>query len=213
MAKTIKLAQKDQQKDRREQILDIAETLIRTRGFVGFSYQDIADDLGIRKASIHYYFPSKAGLGLAAIDRYASQIAAMLNTLEADETLTARAMLEAYLGTIVEISKSSDKFCLAGAMAAELMALPEDMRVRVDQFFEQQQDWMTRVIERGMARGEIQSDLTAKQLGRLIFSAGEGAMLITRTSGDLQQIQDVVYALMQQLFGREPKPKTAKRAR
>ena len=47
-----------QKSETAEQILDLAETLIQTRGYSAFSYQDIADSLGIRKASIHYHFPS-----------------------------------------------------------------------------------------------------------------------------------------------------------
>jgi len=50
-----------------EEILDLAETLIQTRGYSAFSYQDIADSLGIRKASIHYHFPSKTDLGIAVV--------------------------------------------------------------------------------------------------------------------------------------------------
>ena len=48
-----------------EDILDRAEALIQTRGYSAFSYQDISDTLGIRKASIHYHFPSKTDLGVA----------------------------------------------------------------------------------------------------------------------------------------------------
>jgi TetR/AcrR family transcriptional repressor of nem operon len=44
-------------------LLDVAEELLLTRGYNGFSYNDIAEKVGIRKASIHYHFPSKSGLG------------------------------------------------------------------------------------------------------------------------------------------------------
>jgi len=57
-----------QRSDTAEQILDLAETLIQTRGYSAFSYQDIADSLGIRKASIHYHFPSKTDLGIAVVE-------------------------------------------------------------------------------------------------------------------------------------------------
>ena len=203
MAETATSNSKTPQLDREEQILDIAASLIQTRGFNGFSYQDIADAMAIRKASIHYYFPSKAGLGLAAMNRYATRIDTALAELEADETLSARAMIERYCEALVQIARSSDNFCLAGALAAELMVLPDDIRRLVDQFFQRQQAWLARTIERGLANGEIQSSLSSGQLARLVFSAAEGALLIKRTSGDLQQMLDVVYALKQHLFGVE----------
>ena len=53
-----------------ERILDIAERLLQTRGFTNFSYADIAAELGITKASLHYHFPGKGELGQALISRY-----------------------------------------------------------------------------------------------------------------------------------------------
>lgn len=49
--------------DMREQILTSAQRLVQQRGFNGFSYADIADEVGIRKASLHHYFPTKTDLG------------------------------------------------------------------------------------------------------------------------------------------------------
>ena len=55
-------------------ILDVAERLVQTRGFNGFSYADVASELAVTKASLHYHFPSKAELGEALIDRYATRV-------------------------------------------------------------------------------------------------------------------------------------------
>ena len=41
--------------DTSQRILDIAERLVQTRGFNGFSYADIADALKVTKASLHYH--------------------------------------------------------------------------------------------------------------------------------------------------------------
>ena len=75
-----------QRSETAEQILDLAETLIQTRGYSAFSYQDIADALGIRKASIHYHFPSKADLGVAVINRYIDRFDAALTEVAGDES-------------------------------------------------------------------------------------------------------------------------------
>ena len=47
-----------------QQILDIAQRLVQTRGFNAFSYADIANELNVSKASLHYHFTSKAKLGV-----------------------------------------------------------------------------------------------------------------------------------------------------
>ena len=51
----------------REQILRIARKLIRTRSYLGFSFQDIADAIGIRKPSLYHHFPSKEALGVEVL--------------------------------------------------------------------------------------------------------------------------------------------------
>ena len=60
--------------DTATRILDVAERLAQTRGFNGFSYADIAAEVGITKAALHYHFATKAGLGQALIGRYAARL-------------------------------------------------------------------------------------------------------------------------------------------
>ena len=56
--------------DRKEQILEAASDLLTTRSYSSFSYQDLSDRLGIRKASIHHHFPTKEALGVALTGRF-----------------------------------------------------------------------------------------------------------------------------------------------
>ena len=63
-------------------ILDVAERLAQVRGFNGFSYADIAAEVGITKAALHYHFASKADLGKALISRYAARFGEALAAIE-----------------------------------------------------------------------------------------------------------------------------------
>src|SRR5262245_26646459 len=127
-----------QRSDTAEQILDLAETLIQTRGFSAFSYQDIADSLGIRKASIHYHFPSKTDLGIAVVDRYVARFDAELGAIAGDQSQPSMAMLDFYVEPYVGYAKTPDRVCLCGALAGEILALPPELRSRVDGFFRTQ---------------------------------------------------------------------------
>ena len=95
------------------QILDLAETLIQTRGYSAFSYQDIADSLGIRKASIHYHFPSKADLGVAVVDRYVARFAAGLAEIAADTANSSMAMLDHYVAPYLQFAATADRSACA----------------------------------------------------------------------------------------------------
>src|SRR5215470_3173926 len=124
-----------QRSETAEQILDLAETLIQTRGYSAFSYQDIADSLGIRKASIHYHFASKTDLGVAVINRYIERFDAALTDIADDQTQSSLAMLDFYVQPYLKFASTPDRVCLSGALAGEVLALPPEMRARVDHFF------------------------------------------------------------------------------
>src|SRR5918993_590739 len=81
--------------DTATRILDVAERLVQRRGFNGFSYADVASELGISKASLHYHFAGKAELGEALIGRYAGRFAAALEEIDRDGA-DAPGKLDAY---------------------------------------------------------------------------------------------------------------------
>ena len=66
-----------------QRILDVAEKLVQTRGFNGFSYADIAAVLKVTKASLHYHYPGKADLGKELIERYERNFLAALDAIDA----------------------------------------------------------------------------------------------------------------------------------
>src|SRR5437762_11860937 len=75
--------------DTATQILDVAERLAQHRGFNGFSYADVAAELHLTTAALHYHFAGKAELGEALIGRYATRFAAALETLDASASSAA----------------------------------------------------------------------------------------------------------------------------
>jgi len=191
-----------QRSETAEQILDLAETLIQTRGYSAFSYQDIADALGIRKASIHYHFPSKTDLGVAVIDRYIARFDAALNQIAADQAQTSMAMLDFYVQPYLQFAGTPDKVCLSAALAGEMLALPPKIREKVEHFFRTHQAWLTKILKRGAARGEFELQAPPPKVARMMFGALQGALLVKRATGDLSQINDVIAVIKLQLAAR-----------
>ncbi len=188
-----------QRSETADQILDLAETLIQTRGYSAFSYQDIADGLGIRKASIHYHFHSKADLGIAVIERYIGRFDAALTTIADDQSQSSMAMLDYYVQPYLQFASTPDRVCLSGALAGEMLALPPAMRERVDFFFKTHQAWLTKILRRGVTRGEFKLVAPASKVARFVFGALQGALLVKRTTNDVSQINDVVTVMKLQL--------------
>src|SRR5271170_1076386 len=113
-------------------ILDVAEQLAQTRGYNGFSYADIAAQLGVTKASLHYHFPSKAELGRALIERYHGLFGAALDAIDR-QTDEPREKLRQYVG-LYDSVLSNERMCLCGMLAAEHATLPAPMQEELKLF-------------------------------------------------------------------------------
>lgn len=183
-----------------EHILDVMQRLIQTRGYSAISYKDIADELNIRKASIHYHFATKEALGVAVIERYGQQIEVAIESMR-DET-DVWVLLEGYLTPFRDFGDSNDRICLCGALSGELLALPDAMRSLVAEFFDQHQKWLTQLLSKGRKAGQFSFTGPPRRLARLTFSALQGALLVKRTTGDAGQISDVIAELKARLKGR-----------
>jgi TetR/AcrR family transcriptional repressor of nem operon len=180
--------------DTASRILDVAERLAQVRGFNGFSYADIAAELGITKAALHYHFASKADLGEALIGRYSARFGEALAVIDAD-TLAAPAKLRGYAELYLDVLRNR-RMCLCGMLAAEYPTLPDAMQASVVSFFNQNETWLQHVLEQGRSDGSLHFTGSARDTARMIISCLEGAMLVTRPYGDIPRFQDTAANLV-----------------
>ena len=152
--------------DTATRILDVAERLAQVRGFNGFSYADIAAELGITKAALHYHFASKADLGEALIGRYATRFSEALAVIDAG-TAAAPAKLRGYAELYVDVLRNQ-RMCLCGMLAAEYPTLPGPMQSAVLEFFDHNEAWLQAVLEQADRPGQ------AERLGRADRSGWAG---------------------------------------
>ena len=176
------------------QILDVAERLVQERGFNGFSYADIASELGVTKAALHYHFASKADLGDALIDRYAERFFAALASVDGDET-DAVVKLRAYAKLYADVFRN-DRMCLCGMLAADYATLPDPMRARVVKFFDDNEVWLARVLEEGRKAGSIRFEGSPRPVARTLIGGLEGAMLVARPYHDVKRFRDAADLLI-----------------
>lgn len=180
--------------DTRDAVLDIAEQLVQVRGFNGFSYADIAAELGVTNAALHYHFPGKAELGHALITRYAERFTSSLDAIDEHEA-SAPGRLREYTVLYRNVLEAG-RMCLCGMLAAEYQTLPDAMRQAVTKFFDANHVWLTRVLEEGRADGTIQFAGQARDAAELIVGSLEGAMLVARTYGDTSRFKAVSEQLL-----------------
>jgi len=180
-----------------QRILDIAERLVQTRGFNGFSYADIASALTLTKASLHYHFPTKAELGTRLIERYE---AGFLKALEEIDRTTpdARDKLRRYAKIYADVLRNN-RMCLCGMLAAEYATLPKPMKEEMRHFFDENERWLSRVLEEGLASGSLRFTGSALDVARALVGSLEGAMMIARSYGEVARLETVADRLIAEL--------------
>jgi TetR/AcrR family transcriptional repressor of nem operon len=152
-----------------ERILDSAEERLCRYGYNGVSFRDIAADVGVKSASVHYFFPTKAALVAAVARRYADRCLAELGDAAARAPAEAIAVLgEMFRRTVVE----KKRMCLFGMMAAEVGALPPEVGAEARRFFAETLSWLRVAI--GDDRGAAET----------ILAAFEGGVLLARAMDD-----------------------------
>jgi TetR/AcrR family transcriptional regulator, transcriptional repressor for nem operon len=175
-------------------ILDIGERLVQVRGFNGFSYADVAGELGVTTAALHYHFPGKGELGRALIERYTERFIAALADID-ERVPDAPAKLGAYAGLYAEVLRGN-RMCLCGMLAAEYQTLPDPMREAVIAFIDANEAWVEKVLDEGLRAGTVALSGSGADAARLIVSGLEGAMLVARPYGDLARFDTAAGGLL-----------------
>jgi AcrR family transcriptional regulator len=187
----------DSKRDTKKDILDLAEKLIKTRGYHGFSYKDIAGTLQVKNAAIHYHFPQKENLGTEVLEREIRRFTRWKEKQEM-EKLTFPVRLENFILIYENQVKDQHSACLVGASASVYPVLPDPIKERASQLANQMLDYLQYLLEEGRTRGELHFNGNPADKARLIASALAGGLQLTRLEGR-QFFQSVKDQLMNEL--------------
>jgi TetR/AcrR family transcriptional repressor of nem operon len=170
-------------------IMDAAERRMRIGGFNGFSFREIAADVGVKSSSVHYHFPTKEALAAAVIRRYTEEVAEIIERGFATETDPIKVWTRAFRGTMC----SEDRICPCAVLGASSLDLPSEVAVEVKAFFTMCLDKM---IERGLLR-----DRASELLATIT-----GAMVVANALDDVSYYDRATRALMRDAKASKTKP-------
>ncbi|WP_027611863.1 TetR/AcrR family transcriptional regulator [Pseudomonas sp. URIL14HWK12:I6] len=150
-------------------IMDATERRMRIGGFNGFSFREIATDVGVKSSTVHYHFPTKEVLAASVIHRYTERIAELIdNEFDADPDCI-KVWVRAFRGTVYSV----DRMCPSTVLGAETRDLPEKVAAAVQSFFEM---CLERMTNQGMT-----VDGASQLLSTIV-----GALLLTNALGDIK---------------------------
>jgi TetR/AcrR family transcriptional repressor of nem operon len=166
-----------------EEILASARNLIMSGGYNGFSYADISEVVGIRKASIHHHFPIKVDLVRELVKRYREDGQESVAALE-QNVPDALDILKVYANHWAKcIEDASRPYCVCALLASELPSLPPEVATEVTAFFRFISSWLTSVMERGSRQGALNLSSEPHVEAEAFLATVYGAMLSARAYG------------------------------
>lgn len=169
--------------DTREQIVRVARELIATRSYLGFSFQDIAERVGIRKPSLYHHFPTKDALALEVLRRAVTGFERWSEAL----TLSPTKKLEAYFRMYRDVLGAGQQMCPAGALAPGWDCIDGELQREVRQIRETQVKWLTSVFAE---LGERTPKAHAR--GAYVFAVCQGALAAARMTGAVADFDETV---------------------
>ncbi|GGF37850.1 TetR family transcriptional regulator [Aliidongia dinghuensis] len=164
----------------KEAILAAARQSAQAHGYGGLNFRDLAEEVGIKAASIYHHFPSKADLGAAVARRYWEDTMGDLDAMLM-ETSDPVGCLRRYPQIFRRSLESGNRLCLCSFMSAEYDDLPDPVKKEVQAFADVNVAWLSKVLSAAGVVGPEESE----QRARAIFSAVAGAQLMARSRADI----------------------------
>ncbi|MCQ8240095.1 TetR/AcrR family transcriptional regulator [Rhizosaccharibacter radicis] len=165
----------------RETLMAAARLTVQAHGYNALSFRELAQEVGIKSASVHHHFPTKGALAAALARRYTEDGVAYLSDLLARSSNPTWCM-DRYVEIFRSALTNDNRMCLCGIMSAELDDLPPEVRSEIDAFTATNVEWIAKVLEFSKSKTSAQERLDR---AIAIFSAIEGAQLVARGGQDI----------------------------
>jgi len=171
----------------REEILEAAKLTAQAHGYAGLNFRDLAEQVGIKAASIYYHFPSKAELATAVARRYWEDDAAYLECL-LQTSATPLDALRRYPETFRFALENDNRICLCSFMSAQFDDLPDSVKTEVQVFADVNVAW----LKKNLIASKVATPKEAEKRARAIYSGIVGAQLMARSGADISLYDSVI---------------------
>jgi len=175
--------------------LQISNTFIQKNGFEGFSYADLARELGIRKASIHHHFPVKSDLGLAYCETKRQAFGVLETSIL--RLPNGSQQLQSYLDAFSECAQEGE-MCGVYAMLSDSNLFPAELKKAVNELAAYELRILTNILQRGKDAGKLTFNTSAQEMAVIVCNALKGALLLNRIPPH-DACENTIKALLQHL--------------
>ncbi len=176
---------KTEKKDTKSLIMDLAEKAMIEGGFNAFSFRELAAQIGIKSASVHYHFPTKGDLTVSVLRRYKDNFASELpcvKTSEASRSQLLNGFIDGFKTKVVDNHNMS----ICTMLTTDVRQLPDEVREELADFYRIKLSWLTSVF--ALEADEKQAHIKACQM----LASLHGASILVQATGDVEKYEDAV---------------------
>lgn len=166
----------------RQSVIECALALLQEKGYNGWSYEDIAKSVGIKKATIHYYFPKKEDLGKELLVQYSKNTMAFLDIPE-NQNKDPREQLFVIVDLFASVLDNPNTFCLCGMLAADLPTLAPAITEELADYFKKIEARVQAIFEAGEQAKLWTCAQSAAFEAKSLIAAFQGMLLVSRMQG------------------------------
>ncbi|TVQ18392.1 MAG: TetR/AcrR family transcriptional regulator [Leptolyngbya sp. DLM2.Bin15] len=171
-------------------IIQRAADVFNQQGYAGSSMADIMQATGLKKGGIYNHFASKDELAIAAFQFAVHQVSRRYIQILKDHQ-GAIARLKAVVHTFVA---NLDNPPIQGGCPLLNTAIESDdthplLRQQVQRAMDAWRKLIHRIVDTGVAAGEIKPEVQADTVATLLISTLEGALMLSQLYGDRVHIQ------------------------
>lgn len=159
-------------------IMDAAERHIRAGGFGGFSFRDLASEVGVKSSSVHYHFPTKEKLAAAVVRRYKAYVSTHIDQLHESEPDPIKVWTTAFRGTV----HSEKRMCPCTVLGAATQDLPPEVSAEVRGFYRMCLDKLT---TRGLSEPKAAEFLSTIVGAQVLANALDDAKAFDEAAGEV----------------------------
>jgi len=179
----------------KDEIVKAGLDIILTRGLNGTGIESILKEANVPKGSFYNFFASKEEFGLAAIDLYLSEMAALRQPVMEDHSLPPLVRIRKAFEVLISRFESNNcsKGCLVANLSLEMADQSEVLRKRLDEALQRWIISLTAILEEAQKEGTIRTDIDAMPLAESIVSSFEGALLRAKVNKSVQPLKNFIH--------------------
>ena len=172
-------------------------TLLKQKGYHNWSYEHISLQVGIKKASIHYYFPRKDDLVAEVVKIYINDFFMKLDRISKSKKSNYE-KLQAIMACYKENYTDPDQICLCTILAADYHILSPEILTCLQSFYQRLDQWIARLLDKGK-QDEFKPDLDTKATAQLIVNALQGLLVTSKITGQDQTFDLCTKSILDQI--------------